>query len=146
MRIYLDACCLSRPFDEKTQPKVRLESEAVLIILKDVQDGRHEMVTSEILEVENEKNPDAEERAEVGSFLRLARRRVAIASKEISRAEQVVALGFGAYDALHVACAEAGGADYLLSTDDRMVRLGEKYRSELGVGVMNPVKFCGIRK
>lgn len=146
MRIYLDACCLSRPFDEKTQPKVRLESEAVLIILKDVHDGRYELVISEILEVENENNPDAEERAEVRTFLRLAHRRVAMTAKEISRADEVVSLGFGAYDAFHVACAESAGADYLLSTDDDMVRLGEKHRGKLGIGVMNPVKFCGIKK
>jgi len=31
--IYLDACCLNRPFDDQSQPRVHLESEAVLIIL-----------------------------------------------------------------------------------------------------------------
>ena len=146
MRIYLDACCLSRPFDEKTQAKVKLESEAVLLILRDVQAGRHEMVTSDILEVENQNNPDAEERAEVARFLRLAQQRVAMTIKEISRAEQVICLGFGGYDAFHVACAESGGVDYLLSTDDDVIRLGEKHRSRLGIGIINPVKFCGIKK
>ena len=31
--VYLDACCLNRPFDDQAQPRVHLESEAVLIIL-----------------------------------------------------------------------------------------------------------------
>ncbi len=31
--IYLDACCLNRPFDDQSQPCVHLEAEAVLIIL-----------------------------------------------------------------------------------------------------------------
>ena len=146
MKIYFDACCLSRPFDEKTQPKVRLESEAVLIILKDVQNERHDMVTSEIMDFENEKNPDVEEQSEVRNFLRLARRRVVMTAKEISRAEHLASLGFGSYDSFHIACAESGGADYLLSTDDDMVGLGEKHRGELAVGIMNPVKFCGIKK
>jgi hypothetical protein len=31
LRIYLDACCLNRPFDDQTQERIRLESEAVLL-------------------------------------------------------------------------------------------------------------------
>ena len=30
MRVYLDNCCYNRPFDEQTQLKVRLETEAKL--------------------------------------------------------------------------------------------------------------------
>jgi len=33
MKIYLDACCLNRPFDEQSQERIRMEAEAVLIIL-----------------------------------------------------------------------------------------------------------------
>ena len=33
LRIYLDVCCLNRPFDEQTQDRVRLETEAILTIL-----------------------------------------------------------------------------------------------------------------
>jgi hypothetical protein len=33
VRIYLDACCLNRPFDDQTQARIRLEAEAVLMIL-----------------------------------------------------------------------------------------------------------------
>ena len=146
MRTYLDACCLSRPFDDQTQPRVRLETEAVLIVLKDIQQGRHDMVTSEIIEVENENNPDTEERANVENLLRLAHRRVAMTAKEISRAEYLASLGFSAYDSFHIACAESGSADYLLSTDDKMVGLAAKHRGKLAVGVMNPVEFCGIKR
>jgi hypothetical protein len=28
--LYLDICCLKRPFDDQAQPRIRLESEAVL--------------------------------------------------------------------------------------------------------------------
>jgi hypothetical protein len=34
LRIYLDVCCLNRPFDNQVQDRVRLEAEAVLAILK----------------------------------------------------------------------------------------------------------------
>jgi len=36
MRIYLDVCCLNRPFDDQTQERIHLESEAVLIILSNI--------------------------------------------------------------------------------------------------------------
>jgi hypothetical protein len=34
MRIYLDTCSINQPFDDQTQTCIRLESEAVLIILE----------------------------------------------------------------------------------------------------------------
>ena len=33
MKIYLDVCCLNRPFDDHRQERIRLESEAVVAIL-----------------------------------------------------------------------------------------------------------------
>ncbi|HPZ08922.1 MAG TPA: hypothetical protein PL110_12455 [Candidatus Eremiobacteraeota bacterium] len=33
MKIYLDTCCLNRPFDDQTQDRNRLEAEAIMIIL-----------------------------------------------------------------------------------------------------------------
>ena len=33
IKIYLDSCCFNRPFDELSQDRGRLESEAVLTIL-----------------------------------------------------------------------------------------------------------------
>jgi hypothetical protein len=34
LRIYVDVCCLNRPFDNQTQDRIRLEAEAVILILK----------------------------------------------------------------------------------------------------------------
>jgi len=33
MRIYTDVCCLNRPFDDQSQDRIRIESEAILAIL-----------------------------------------------------------------------------------------------------------------
>ena len=32
MRVYLDNCCYNRPFDDQSQLKVRLETEAKLFV------------------------------------------------------------------------------------------------------------------
>jgi len=33
MKIYLDACCLNRPFDDQSQARIRVESEIIIFIL-----------------------------------------------------------------------------------------------------------------
>ncbi len=57
MKIYLDICCFNRPFDDQSQLRIRLESEAKLKIQTDIQAGNFDLVWSYILEGENEANP-----------------------------------------------------------------------------------------
>ncbi len=33
MKLYLDICCFNRPYDDQTQARVRLETEAVILLL-----------------------------------------------------------------------------------------------------------------
>ncbi len=54
------------------------------------------------------------------------------------RAINLESLGFKPLDALHIACAESGEADILLTTDDRMLNLAQRHRSQLRVRVENP--------
>jgi len=42
-------------------------------------------------------------------------------------------------DALHLACAEAGSAEVLLTTDDHMVSKARRHRDVLRVRVENPI-------
>ncbi|MGK7919936.1 MAG: hypothetical protein AB4080_08000 [Trichodesmium sp.] len=37
--IYLDVCCLNRPFDNQTQPRIKLETQAILEIISYCQSG-----------------------------------------------------------------------------------------------------------
>jgi hypothetical protein len=46
MRIYLDNCCLQRPLDDQTHPRVRVETEAVFIVLAAVQAGELSLLGS----------------------------------------------------------------------------------------------------
>ena len=39
MKIYLDNCCFNRPFDDQSQLRIRLESEAKLKIQEDIRSG-----------------------------------------------------------------------------------------------------------
>jgi hypothetical protein len=40
MHIYLDVCSLQRPLDDRSQPRVNVEAEAVLTILRLVENGQ----------------------------------------------------------------------------------------------------------
>ena len=57
MRIYLDVCCLNRPFDDQTQDRIHLESEAVILILKRVRSGNWEWISSEAVDFEVRQTP-----------------------------------------------------------------------------------------
>ena len=49
MKIYLDNCCFNRPFDDQSQIRIRLESEAKLTIQELIQTGELSLVWSYIL-------------------------------------------------------------------------------------------------
>jgi len=59
-KIYFDTCCLNRPFDEQTQERIRLESEAVLAILSRIEKGEWDWVGSDVLTDEIEQTPDTQ--------------------------------------------------------------------------------------
>ena len=56
MRIYLDNCCLQRPLDDQTQPRIKVETEAVLAILASALAGDFVLLGSEALEFEIGRN------------------------------------------------------------------------------------------
>jgi hypothetical protein len=59
LKVYMDVCCLSRPFDDQSQDKVRFEAEAVISILKHcVSGGDWELVVSDIITIEISKIQD----------------------------------------------------------------------------------------
>jgi len=60
MRIYLDNCCFNRPYDDQSQPRIRLETEAKLEIQERIRIGEVELVWSYIIDLENAANPFAE--------------------------------------------------------------------------------------
>ena len=119
MRVYLDVCCLGRSSDDQSQPRIRAEAEAVKEILFLVRAGHIGLISSEALQLEVQKNPSLERRSRAESFLVLASRTVRVDTAITIRAGQLESLGYGAFDALHLASAESLLADVLLPTDDR---------------------------
>jgi predicted nucleic acid-binding protein len=140
-KIYLDVCCLNRPFDDQTQARIRLEAEAVLMIFTRCEADDWEWISSEVIDFEVDQTPDPERRRRVQLLASHAHRSIAIGQPETERAQQFESWGFAAYDALHLACAENGGADVFLTTDDRLLRQAAAYAEELRIRVENPLTW-----
>ena len=49
-KIYLDVCCLNRPFDDQTQGRIHLEAESILTILSLCEMRNWRLLNSEIIE------------------------------------------------------------------------------------------------
>ncbi len=138
---YLDLCCLNRPFDEQHQPRVRLEAEAVLGLIHLAILGELRWVTSDALELESSRNSDADRRTEVDMLMGTATSRVTVGPQETQRSRELQALGFKAFDALHIACAERASVEALLTTDERLWRRAQREAGKLAVRVENPAKW-----
>jgi len=140
-RIYFDVCCLNRPLDDQTQARIRLEAEAILIILARCQVGSWEWVSSEVIDLEIDQTPDSGRRQQVQLLASYAHHSVAIRQSEIERAQQFKAWGISAHDALHLACAESCGADVFLTTDDKLLRKSTTHAKQLRIRVENPLTW-----
>ena len=138
MKIYLDTCCLNRLSDRQIQKRIRQETEAVNIMLSNFRTKRWHWISSSILQFEINQNPDLDQRVSLTTLLQLRHQIVFVGGEEILRGEELEGLGFKKFDALHIACAESGNADILLTTDDRMLRRAKRYRAQLRVRVENP--------
>jgi predicted nucleic acid-binding protein len=138
-RIYLDVCCLNRPFDDQRQDRIRLEAEAVLLILGRCDVGTWQWVSRAVVEEEVSQTPSHERRSRVWNMLNGAHDTVALTDTAIARAIVLKAMGFRTYDALHLSCAEEAMVNVFLTTDDRVLRLATRHTEQLRVRVANPL-------
>jgi predicted nucleic acid-binding protein len=127
--------------DDQSQPRIAEEAEAVEQILRLLRAKALEWWSSTVLSAETSNNPDAERRYEVEALLLLATDTILLDSQIVRRAEELEALGYGAFDALHLSSAEAGSAEVLLTTDDRFVRRAARGVGSPRVRVLNPVEW-----
>jgi predicted nucleic acid-binding protein len=139
-KIYLDVCCLNRPFDDWEQERVRFEGEAVLAILKRVRAREWYLINREAIEAELERLANLEKLASIKQLLGLATTTVMLDQEIDQRSQVLEKLGFGLYDSFHIACAEAFQVDILLTTDDRLLKKAKRC-SSIRTQLSNPVTW-----
>lgn len=122
MRLYLDLCCFNRPYDDQSQTRIRLETEAKLVIQQKIRGGECELLWSSSLDFENSRNPFEEHMYAIREWRKLAVSCVMADAEVVKLAREAMAFGISGYDALHVASAIVGKADILVTTDDRFIK------------------------
>lgn len=142
MKLYLDVCCYCRPFDDQVQDRIHLESEAVLSILGHARDENWDLMGSDVIDIEIAKIPDDEKRLKVGILASMCRSNIVVDDDIETRALELEKSGFKPFDALHVACAEKGSADVLLTTDDDLLSKAAKNSDMLEIKIENPLRWA----
>ncbi|HLB69878.1 MAG: hypothetical protein OIN88_04645 [Candidatus Methanoperedens sp.] len=142
--IYVDVCALSRPFDDQNYMRIRLETEAMNLILSKVKAGSYKLLVSKVHIKEIDAIMDPVERIELQMVLNKWGERIKVNMSETrARAEYLVNSGFGVADAAHVAFAEQVEAPFI-SCDDRLVNKCLNHKIRIWCG--NPVAFCEKEK
>lgn len=146
VNVYLDASALNRPFDDQRVSRNRLEAEAVLAILEDIESEQVTLVSSSALVYENLMSPLVDRREYVASYLDLAAIVVRADEPLRSRAREIEQQRLAPLDALHLASAERGHADYFVTCDDRILRRARAGRLVVAVEVVTPIEFVAVRR
>lgn len=139
MKIYLDNCCFNRPYDDQTQIRISLETQAKLYVQDLVKSKELALVTSYVWWYENSQNPYVTKRMAIGEFIqRNSAEYIDIDKRNIikSKAEEIMQTGVKMKDAYHIACAVHSSCDYFLTTDDRLLKY---HTSE--IQILNPTEF-----
>jgi hypothetical protein len=134
--VYLDTSVYNRPFDDQTQPRIWLETLAFAVVLQMIEAEEIDLVKSSVLDYENDRNPFPLRKQWVQRCLGLAASSQGTDQGIRERAQELEDDGLQAIDALHVACAEKGGAEWFLTCDDRLIR-----RYSGSMQAINPVDF-----
>jgi len=138
LRVYLDNCCYNRPFDDQTQLKIRLETEAKLEIQSRMRLGALEYVWSDMLIGEVSDSQFEEQRNKILPWCAGASIYVDVSDEIESRAEDFMKFGIKSADAVHLACAEAAGCDWFITVDRGILK---KVRAIGDMRVANPMEY-----
>lgn len=139
MRVYLDMCCYNRPYDDQSQIKVSLETQAKLHIQDQIQKKQLELVASYMLRYECGQNPYEMRRRAIIQFVDTHTAAYVGSERkgEIeSMATEIMKTGVKFKDACHVASAIYAGCKYFISTDKRLL----KYRTDR-IRLVTPIEF-----
>jgi predicted nucleic acid-binding protein len=140
MQVYLDACSLQRPLDDRSQPRINDEAEAVLTVLGLVESGQIELLCSEALQFEIDLIPEAERRESANEILKLASQTMKLVDEIQMQAENFLQSGLKPMDALHLAFANWAKVDYFCTSDDKLLKKSKRLKN-LATKVVSPLQL-----
>jgi len=142
LKVYLDNCCFSRPFDDISNKKIKDEAIAKMYIQSLIKYKSLELYSSFILLYEINQNPSVKCKDIVYNFVNEYSSYYLGEDKKddvISASGNIMKTGIKYKDAVHLACAIIAKCDYFITTDKRIIN----YRSN-EIKVVNPTEFADI--
>ena len=136
LKIYLDNCSYNRPFDDQSQVRIRLETEAKLYIQSGIRVKRYSLAWSYMLDYENNDNPYEEKRKAVAPWKEIASDYCPSSDDVFSLGSEIMKRGIKSKDALHLACAILCGCEYFITTDKKLTN-----KTIANIKIVNPIDF-----
>ncbi len=138
-KIYLDTNIYNRPFDDQAQVRIKLETIAIFSVLQRIKNGEYSLLWSFIIDYENSLNPYDDVRQEIAMASSLANETVVPDEFIAVKAKEFEAIGIKPRDAVHLACALKGGAEYFLTCDDKLIKKASALK--IGIKIISPLRF-----
>ena len=122
-RVYLDTNVYCRPLDDQRDSRIHEETEAFLQIVDNVERGKLLVISSDYVKYEIEQIRKPSERKNVRGFERiLSKTNVSSSERLIDVAKEInVRCKLNSLDALHVAAACLGKANFMLTCDEEIL-------------------------
>lgn len=140
LKIYLDTCSIQRPLDSKDQLRVALEAEAILGVLSLIESNKVDLVSSEVLLFEINRNSNQIRKEYALEVISKAKGFVGVTAKIERRSREFDKLGVKPLDAVHLASAEEADVDYFCTCDDDLLKKTKKIR-DLKTKIVSPLEL-----
>ena len=135
----MDNCCLNRPSDDQSNPRIHLESEAIKTIIDLIEKGTWTLLSSDVLDYEISNTSADKRRRNLLGINNMAIKTISLTNLIKDRANYFESFGIQAFDAMHLACAE-NNSDILLTVDDRFIKKANKI-NDLKIKIKNPLQW-----
>jgi predicted nucleic acid-binding protein len=135
-RIYLDNCCLNRPYDDLANVNVQLEAEAKLFIQNEIIRKNFELAWSFMMDYEITFNPSYDRKIVFLNWKKVAVVDIDPIETILIKGKELEQRKLKKKDSLHIASAIEAKCEYFLTTDWKILN---KDVSE--IKVINPLDF-----
>jgi predicted nucleic acid-binding protein len=134
--MYLDNCSYNRPFDDQSQLRISLETQAKLYIQSLIKENKIDLIYSYVCFYENYISPFDDRKLSILDFSKKAQFCVIENHDVLLKANTIIRDGIKPLDALHLSCAITAKVDYFVTVDDGIL----KYKTD-GINIVDPVMF-----
>lgn len=142
--IYLDVCVLCRSFDDQNQLRIRLETDALFLILKRIEMGIYHAIISPVHYKEVNAINEISKQVSLESLLQCLDKSLSYDLIQARQStERLVNIGLDVADAAHLAFAEQV-ADFFITCDDKLIKRCNQIT--LSVTVLNPLTFIALEE